>query len=126
LASDSPATVNHLPYHPAGRARRRVAIIRKGITFDSGGLDLKPADGMLRMKNDMSGAAAVLAVMRTLPALKPPLEVHAIIAATENMVSGKAQRPGDIVRAMNGVTIEIGNTDAEGRLTLADAFCYPL
>ncbi|PYM06835.1 MAG: leucyl aminopeptidase [Candidatus Rokuibacteriota bacterium] len=124
LGSDSPPKFIHLTYHPPGRARRRVAIIGKGITFDSGGLDLKPADGMLRMKNDMSGAAAVLAVMRTLPALKPPLEVHAIIAATENMVSGKAQRPGDIVRAMNGVTIEIGNTDAEGRLTLADALCY--
>ncbi len=114
----------HLTYSPSGRARRKVAIVGKGVTFDSGGLDLKPADGMLRMKNDMAGAAAVLAVMRALPPLRPPVEVHAIVAATENMVSGKAQRPGDIVRAMNGVTIEIGNTDAEGRLTLADALAY--
>ncbi len=122
--SEQPPKFIHLTYQPSGRARRKVAIIGKGITFDSGGLDLKPADGMLRMKNDMSGAAAVLAVMRALPSFKPPVEVHGIIAATENMVSGKAQRPGDVVRAMNGTTIEIGNTDAEGRLTLADALSY--
>ncbi len=124
LGSEQPPKFIHMTYYPAGRARKKVAIIGKGVTFDSGGLDLKPADGMLRMKNDMSGAAAVLAVMRALPLLKPSVEVHAIVAATENMVSGKAQRPGDIVRAMNGMTIEIGNTDAEGRLTLADALSY--
>ena len=111
-------------YVPKGRPRRRVAVIGKGITFDSGGLDLKPADGMLRMKDDMSGAAAVLGIFQALPHLKPPVEVHGLIAATENMPSGTAQRPGDIVRAMNGLTIEIGNTDAEGRLTLADALAY--
>jgi leucyl aminopeptidase len=122
--SDQPPKFIHLTYTPRGRVRKRLAVIGKGITFDSGGLDLKPADGMLRMKNDMSGAASVLAAMRALPALAPPVEVHGIIAATENMVSGRAQRPGDIVRAMNGTTIEIGNTDAEGRLTLADALCY--
>ena len=122
--SEQPPKFIHLTYSPSGRARRKVAIVGKGVTFDSGGLDLKPADGMLRMKNDMAGAAAVLAVMRALPSLRPSVEVHAIVAATENMVSGKAQRPGDIVRAMNGVTIEIGNTDAEGRLTLADALAY--
>ena len=124
IGSEQPPKFVHMAYHPGRRPRKKIAIIGKGITFDSGGLDLKPADGMLRMKNDMSGAAAVLAVMRALPALAPPVEVHAVIAATENMVSGKAQRPGDIVRAMNGVTIEIGNTDAEGRLTLADALAY--
>jgi leucyl aminopeptidase len=122
--SEQPPKFIHMTYFPSGRAKKKVAIIGKGITFDSGGLDIKPADGMLRMKNDMSGAAAVLAVMRALPLIKPPVEVHAIVAATENMVSGKAQRPGDIVRAMNGTTIEIGNTDAEGRLTLADALSY--
>jgi leucyl aminopeptidase len=79
---------------------------------------------MLRMKDDMSGAAAVLGVFQALPRLKPAVEVHGLIAATENMPSGTAQRPGDIVRAMNGLTIEIGNTDAEGRLTLADALAY--
>src|SRR5262245_8020223 len=114
----------HLTYRPKGRARRRVAVVGKGITFDSGGLDLKPADGMYRMKNDMSGAAAVLGLFSALPKVALPIEVHGLIAATENMPSGTAQRPGDIVKAMNGLTIEIGNTDAEGRLTLADALVY--
>ena len=114
----------HLTYAPGRRARRRVVIIGKGITFDSGGLDLKTADGMLRMKNDMAGAATVLGVFQALPRLRLPVEVHGLIAATENMPSGTAQRPGDIVRAMNGLTIEIGNTDAEGRLTIADALAY--
>jgi leucyl aminopeptidase len=122
--SQQPPKFIHLSYTPAGRKRRRVAVVGKGITFDSGGLDLKTADGMLRMKNDMSGAAAVLAIMRALPALKAPVEVHGLIAAAENMPSGSALRPGDVLRAMNGTTIEVGNTDAEGRLTLADALCY--
>ncbi|HUM16532.1 MAG TPA: leucyl aminopeptidase [Candidatus Nitrosotalea sp.] len=122
--SEEPPKFIHLTYTPKGRARRRVAIIGKGITFDSGGLDLKTADGMLRMKDDMAGAAAVLGLFQALPRLKPPVEVHGLIAATENMPSGTAQRPGDIVRAMNGLTVEIGNTDAEGRLTLADALSY--
>ena len=122
--SEQPPKFIHLTYTPTGKRRRRVAVIGKGITFDSGGLDLKTAEGMLRMKDDMSGAAAVLAIMRALPALKPPFEVHGLIAATENMPSGSAIRPGDVLRAMNGTTIEVGNTDAEGRLTLADAICY--
>jgi len=121
--SQEPPKFIHLTYAPR-RPRRRVVVIGKGITFDSGGLDLKTADGMLRMKNDMSGAAAVLGIFQALPRLKLPVEVHGLIAATENMPSGTAQRPGDIVRAMNGLTIEIGNTDAEGRLTLADAISY--
>jgi leucyl aminopeptidase len=122
--SHEPPKFIHLIYRPRGRARKRVAVIGKGITFDSGGLDLKSADGMLRMKDDMSGAAAVLGIFQALPQIKPDVEVHGLIAATENMPSGTAQRPGDIVRAMNGVTIEIGNTDAEGRLTIADALAY--
>jgi len=122
--SQEPPKFIHLSYAPRRRARKRLAVIGKGITFDSGGLDLKTADQMRTMKDDMSGAAAVLAIMRALPKLDLPVEVHGIIAATENMPSGTAQRPGDIVRAMNGTTIEIGNTDAEGRLTLADALAY--
>ena len=118
------AEVHPPDVHAGGPRRKRVAIIGKGITFDSGGLDLKTAEGMLRMKDDMSGAAAVLGIMQALPALKPAVEVHGLIAATENMPSGAAIRPGDVLRAMNGTTIEIGNTDAEGRLTLADALCY--
>jgi leucyl aminopeptidase len=114
----------HLTYAPGRRARKRVVVIGKGVTFDSGGLDLKSADGMLRMKDDMAGAATVLGVFHALPRLRLPIEVHGLIAATENMPSGTAQRPGDIVRAMNALTVEIGNTDAEGRLTLADALVY--
>ena len=121
--SEQPPRFIHLAYTPA-RPRKRVVVIGKGITFDAGGLDLKTADGMLRMKDDMSGAAAVLGVMRALPRLAPAVEVHGLIAATENMPSGSALRPGDVLRAMNGTTIEVGNTDAEGRLTLADAICY--
>ena len=127
--SEQPPKFIHVTYSPsgrpaAGRKRKKVVLIGKGITFDSGGLDLKPPDGMLRMKYDMAGAAAVLGIMRALPALKPSAEVHGLIAATENMPSGSAIRPGDVLRAMNGTTIEIGNTDAEGRLTLADGLCY--
>jgi leucyl aminopeptidase len=122
--SEQPPKFIHLAYIPRGRAARRVALIGKGITFDSGGLDLKNAEGMLRMKNDMSGAAAVLGILQALPALRPAVEVHGLIAAAENMPSGSALRPGDVLRAMNGTTIEVGNTDAEGRLTLADALCY--
>jgi leucyl aminopeptidase len=121
--SEQPPKFIHLTYTPA-RPRKRVVVIGKGITFDAGGLDLKSAEGMLRMKDDMSGAAAVLGIMRALPLLAPAVEVHGLIAATENMPSGSAVRPGDVLRAMNGTTIEIGNTDAEGRLTLADALCF--
>ncbi|MBI2159285.1 MAG: leucyl aminopeptidase [Candidatus Rokubacteria bacterium] len=130
--SAEPPKFIHLTYSPtgrpggapAGRRRKRVALIGKGITFDSGGLDLKTAEGMLHMKYDMAGAAAVLGVLGAVADLKLPIEVHGLIAATENMPSGTATRPGDVLRAMNGTTIEVGNTDAEGRLTLADALCY--
>ena len=104
--------------------KKRIALIGKGICFDSGGLDLKPASSMLTMKDDMSGAACVLGVMQALAKLKPEMEVHGIIAACENMPSGSSYKPGDILTAKNGKTIEVDNTDAEGRLTLADALCY--
>ena len=122
--STEPPAFIHLTYAPKGRPRRRIALIGKGITFDSGGLDLKTAEGMATMKGDMSGAAAVLGVMKVLPRLRPPVEVHGLVAATDNMPSGSATKPGDILRAMSGKTIEVNNTDAEGRLTLADAIAY--
>src|SRR5262245_25476621 len=122
--SVEPPRFIHLAYVPRRVARRRIALIGKGITFDSGGLDLKTAEGMERMKNDMSGAAAVLGVLKVLPRLRPPVEVHGLVAATDNMPSGSALKPGDVLRAMNGKTIEVNNTDAEGRLTLADAIAY--
>ena len=104
--------------------KKRIALVGKGITFDSGGLDIKPASSMLTMKDDMSGAACVLGVMSVLKELQPQVEVHGIIAACENMPGCSAYKPGDILTAKNGKTIEIDNTDAEGRLTLADALCY--
>lgn len=114
----------HLHYKPKQKAKRTIALVGKGVTFDSGGLSLKPADYMMAMKSDMGGAATVLGVFSTLDRLKVRTEVHGFIAATENMPSGTAIRPGDVVKAMNGKTIEILNTDAEGRLTLADAMTY--
>ena len=101
-----------------------LGLLGKGITFDSGGLDIKSAAGMLTMKSDMSGGACVIGAMKAIGALNPKLNVWGIVPATENMPGRRAQRPGDVVRAMNGKTIEIGNTDAEGRLVLADALCY--
>ena len=96
------------------------AFVGKGITFDSGGISLKPGDGMQEMKDDMSGAAAVLAAMDAIAALNLPVNLLAVLPCTENMPSGKALKPGDIVTAMDGQTIEVINTDAEGRLILAD------
>ena len=104
--------------------KRKIAIIGKGICFDSGGLDIKPASSMLTMKDDMSGAACILGVMQALNKLQPDAEIHGIIAACENMPSGTSYKPGDILTAKNGKTIEVDNTDAEGRLTLADALCF--
>lgn len=113
----------HMKYTPSN-PKKKIALIGKGITFDSGGLDLKPASSMLNMKDDMSGAACVLSIMNTLKEFNPNVEVHGIIAACENMPSGSSYKPGDILIAKNKKTIEIDNTDAEGRLTLADALCY--
>ena len=101
-----------------------LALVGKGITFDSGGLDLKPAAGMRQMKRDMSGGAAVIAAMGAIAKLAPKVNVTGIVPATENMPGANAQKPGDVVRTMSGKTIEIDNTDAEGRLVLADALAY--
>jgi len=114
----------HMTYKPQGQAKAKVALVGKGITFDSGGLDIKPAASMLDMKGDMAGSAAVISVMRALTILKPDVEVHGIVAACENMPASRSYKPGDVLTAMNGKTIEVDNTDAEGRLTLADALCF--
>jgi len=105
-------------------SKELLALVGKGITFDTGGISIKPADRMEEMKYDMSGGAAVIATMRALGELKPKINVVGIVPATENMPGGKATKPGDIVKAMNGTTIEVINTDAEGRLILADGLCY--
>ncbi len=116
--------VIHLTYTPKKKAKKTLVLIGKGITFDSGGLSLKPAGSMEDMKIDMAGAATVLGLFSILPSLNPDIAVHGIIAACENMPSGDAYRPGDVISAMNGKTIEILNTDAEGRVTLADMLSY--
>ncbi|MBZ0185682.1 MAG: hypothetical protein K8F91_05465, partial [Candidatus Obscuribacterales bacterium] len=123
MGSDEPARLIVLKY-TASKAKKTIALVGKGITFDSGGLSLKPAANMERMKYDMSGAAAVLGAMKAIGILKPHVSVLAVVPATENMPSGRALRPGDVLKSMNGKTIEVNNTDAEGRLVLADALTY--
>lgn len=124
-ASDLPPKFIHLTYKPEGTPRRKVAIVGKGLTFDSGGLNIKGAgSGIETMKMDMGGAAATLGAAKAIGQIKPDIEVHFISAVTENMISGRAMRPGDILTASNGKTIEVNNTDAEGRLTLADALVF--
>mgnify|MGYP004477171883 CR=1 FL=1 len=124
-ASDLPPKFIHITYRPEGAPRKRVAIIGKGLTFDSGGLNIKPTgSGIEMMKTDMGGAAATLGAAKAIGLIKPDAEVHFISAVTENMISGRAMHPGDILTASNGKTIEVNNTDAEGRLTLADALVY--
>jgi leucyl aminopeptidase len=110
--------------YDAPRSKKTIALVGKGITFDSGGLSLKTAVGMEHMKYDMSGAAAVLGTMQVVGRLKPRVSVLAVMAATENMPGPAALHPGDVLKSMNGKTIEVNNTDAEGRLILADAITY--
>ena len=111
--------------HRGGRGRGPVlGLVGKGITFDSGGISIKPAERMEDMKGDMAGAASVIGAMQAIAALKVPLRVLAVAPCTENLPSGTALKPGDILRAMNGKAMEIINTDAEGRLVLSDALCY--
>jgi leucyl aminopeptidase len=110
-----------LPGWKKAPADRRLAIVGKGVCFDSGGISIKPAERMEEMKHDKSGAAAVIAAARTVARLAPDAPLMAVAPMVENLPGGNAQRPGDVVKAMNGVTIEVNNTDAEGRLILADA-----
>jgi leucyl aminopeptidase len=115
----------HLVYSPpSGKPRRRLVFVGKGLTFDSGGLCIKPAQGMEEMKGDMGGGANVVALMSALATLKPDVEVHGLIGAVENMPDGAAYRPGDIFGSLDGKKVEIINTDAEGRLVLADVLAY--
>lgn len=124
-ASDLPPKFIHLTYTPTGTVQRKVALIGKGLTFDSGGLNIKGVgSGIEMMKIDMGGAAAILGAAKAIAQIKPAVEVHFISAVTENMISGRALHPGDILTASNGKTIEVNNTDAEGRLTLADALVF--
>ncbi len=114
----------HLTYTPAKPSKKKLVFVGKGLTFDSGGLCIKPAPGMEEMKGDMGGAANVIALMAAVAAVKPNVEVHGIVGCAENMPDGSAYRPGDIFKSLDGKTVEIINTDAEGRLVLADCLAY--
>ncbi|HME82190.1 MAG TPA: leucyl aminopeptidase [Candidatus Eremiobacteraceae bacterium] len=122
--SDQPSKVIALEYTGDKSSKTKLGLVGKGITFDTGGISLKPALDMDAMKGDMAGGATVLAALAAIARLKPKVNVVGIVVATENMPSGKATKPGDVVRAMNGKTIEVINTDAEGRLVLADGLVY--
>jgi len=124
--SAEPPVLIILRYKPAAAPHdgAHLGLVGKGVTFDSGGISIKPSDGMEKMKYDMSGGAAVIGAMRALARLKPPIPVTGLIPAVENMPGGRAQRPGDIVTSLSGKTVEVINTDAEGRLILADAITY--
>lgn len=125
--SEQPAKLIVLRYTPSKSTAKKgdlLALVGKGITFDTGGISIKPAEGMEAMKYDMSGGATVIGTMRAIAHLKPTVPVLGVVAAVENMPDGKATRPSDVVTAMNGKTVEILNTDAEGRLILADAVAY--
>ncbi|MFT7668218.1 MAG: leucyl aminopeptidase [Planctomycetota bacterium] len=122
--SVEPAKLIHLVYKPKGKSKGRVALVGKGLTFDAGGISIKPSRGMEEMRYDMSGSAAVVGAFHALKDLDVPYEVHGIVPSSENMPDALATKPGDIHVAMNGKTVEVINTDAEGRLILADALCY--
>lgn len=125
-STKNPPKFIHLSYKPKGAkaSKRKVYLIGKGVTFDSGGLSMKSPTSMMEMKIDMAGAAAVLGAMQMIAKCKPNFEVHTLVAATENMVDGHSYRPGDIITGRAGKSVEVLNTDAEGRLTLADAITY--
>jgi leucyl aminopeptidase len=125
IGSAEPPYLIVLRYKPAkAEGSAHLGLVGKGVTFDTGGISIKPADGMEKMKYDMAGGAAMMGAMRALAQLKPSVPVSAYIPCVENMPGSRAQRPGDIVTAMSGKTIEVINTDAEGRLILADAITY--
>jgi leucyl aminopeptidase len=125
--SQEPARLIIMRYEPAGAATDElIALVGKGITFDSGGISIKPADRMDEMKYDMGGGAAVIGAMQAIARLKPNARVIGLVPAAENLPSGRAVKPGDVVRSLSGKTIEVANTDAEGRLVLADAITYAI
>jgi leucyl aminopeptidase len=117
-------TVSYVPKAPAARRRKPVVLVGKAITFDSGGLSLKPTESMVTMNTDMAGSAAVLGALRVVAALRPAIPVHAVLGACENMPGGRAYKPSDVLVAFDGQTVEITNTDAEGRLVLGDVIAW--
>ena len=125
--STNPPFLISLEYRPSRtEGKHEIALVGKGVTFDTGGISIKPSDGMEKMKYDMAGAAAVIGAMRAIAQLRPAITVTGYAPLVENMINGNAQRPGDIVTALSGKTVEVLNTDAEGRLILADALTYAI
>jgi len=124
IGSDNPPQLIVLKYKPTGKAKKKIVLVGKGVTYDSGGYSIKPTDGMVDMKADMGGAAVVVGAIKAAAESKLPVEIIGLIPAVENMISGRSYKPGDIVTAYSGKTIEVKNTDAEGRIVLADALTY--
>jgi len=122
--SIEPAFLVHMTYKPKTKAKGKICFVGKGLSFDAGGISLKPSNGMEDMKFDMCGGGAVMGIFHALQSLDFPYEIHGVVPTSENMPAHNATKPGDVVTAMNGKTIEVINTDAEGRLILADALCY--
>ena len=123
--SSNPPFLIAIEYRPSRtEGKDHLALVGKGVTFDNGGVSIKPSDGMEKMKYDMAGAAAVIGAMRAIAQLKPPIPITGYAPLVENMINGEAQRPGDIVTTLAGKTVEVLNTDAEGRLILADTLTY--
>lgn len=122
--STNPPTFSVLDYTPSGKPKATIALVGKGITFDSGGISIKPSEGMGDMKSDMAGAASVIGAVEAAARLGLPVRVLGFIPSTDNMPDGNAQNPGDVITTYSGITVEVGNTDAEGRLILADALTY--
>lgn len=122
--SKQPPKLIVMKYRGGGSTASTLGLLGKGLTFDSGGISIKPSEGMDEMKGDMAGGAAVIAVMKAIAELQLKINVTGLVPATENLPGGGALKPGDVLKAMNGKTIEVANTDAEGRLILADAICY--
>jgi len=123
-ASSNPPRLITIRYKPKKKAKRKIALVGKGVTYDTGGLSIKPTEGMLEMKADMAGSATVIGIIKAVAQLQLPVELIGIIPAVENAVSGNSYKPGDIVSTASGKTIEVKNTDAEGRIVLADALEY--
>lgn len=122
--SDNPPCLITMHYKPRGKAKKKIALVGKGVTYDSGGLSIKPTSGMLEMKADMAGGAAVIGIMKAAAMMKLPVELIAVVPAVENMINGKSFKPSDVIISASGKSIEVKDTDAEGRIVLADALHY--
>jgi leucyl aminopeptidase len=122
--SDNPPCLITMHYKPAGKAKRRIALVGKGVTYDSGGLSIKPTSGMIEMKADMAGGAAVIGIIKAAAMMKLPVEIIGIVPAVENMIAGSSYKPSDVIVTSSGKSIEVKDTDAEGRIVLSDALHY--